>query len=186
MPFSSEHGVIYGDDARSPSQWARTTFCTWLASKLNAPEGPYATGLGITAGRQAIVSDNVGRLKRMYSLASSPPAVGVIQGPVDSGRSGKKINDIVYRGARHEMTLELDMGVKDRAPGVDDQSERSDDSLLAGFVADAVRRGFKELYALGINNSDMQADLEKQRAGEGRHPHIFTFFIVTLDDWAPG
>jgi hypothetical protein len=186
MPFDGTHGVVYGDDARKVPQWARGAFCAWLAGKLNDADGPYADGLGITAERQAVVTDNRLVAREQYSAAGSPPVVFVAQGSVEATPSGKRIGGVSYRGTRYEIAMELDMGISDKTPDEDDETaEVRDDSLLASFVSDAVERGRAELDALGLNNGDLKADTEKQRAGEGRYPHRLKCFCLGLNDWAP-
>lgn len=186
MPYDSTQKVIWGPDALTPEKWARKTFCDWLMARLNDAEGPYAAPLGLTAEREAIVTDNGQIAKAMYDDENSPPVVSVMQGPVDGIDFDREIAGATYKGRHIDLQCILDMGVRDAQPNTDNVAmQRADDSNLAGFVADAVRRGFNPLNLLGLFNCEIEPDTEKQRAGQGRHPMQLTFFIQTLDDWTP-
>ncbi len=177
MPFDSTIKAIRGDDAKTPLDFTRKTFCTWLAAKLNDANGPYATALKVTPVRRAFVVEDAEIARAMYRRKDAPPVASLVQGPSDS--MDWWVGD--ERGERIEIEWMLDCGVADTTPTDDDLAlERRDDSNLAGFVRDAVKRGFDELNALGLFNLDIEPDTEKQRAGEGRHPHKITLFVRVL------
>jgi hypothetical protein len=180
--------VAYGINARIPAEWARLRFCAWLEGKLNDTAGPYFEALRLKLTppdeRRAIVTDNRKIARAMYSRATSPPVVMVSSLPSDDWMlSGQKIEGVFHHGKRHELSFDIDMGINDATPGqVDVVSEERDDALLAAFVADAVREGYDELAQIGLNHAVM---VPTNNAGNGRHPHRMTFFVITLDDWAP-
>ncbi|MBW3635754.1 MAG: hypothetical protein KY445_04710 [Armatimonadetes bacterium] len=182
MPFDLTHGVVYGDDAKTPLKWARETFCEWLAAKLNDPGGPYAAALGVTAERPAFVLENAAIAQAMYRRADAPPVVSVSQGPVNSMDWRKDIDGVERNGRRIEIECTLGMGVADRTPDDDDvAAERSDDNNLAGFVCDIIGDQWEDLETIGLFNAAIDPDPE---AGV-KHPQKLTFFIRTLRDWTP-
>ena len=181
MPFDSAIKAVRGDDAKAPLDWARRTFCEWLASKLNDADGDYASALNVSTGRPAFVLEDAAIARSMYRRADSPPVVSLVQGPSDSSDWFKTVDGVEIKGERITLDWTLDCGVADTTPTDDDLAlERRDDSNLAAFVRDAVKRGFDELNALGLFNLDIEPDTEKQRAGQGRHPHAITLFIRVL------
>lgn len=195
MPYNDTHKLIYGKDARKVPQWARGVFCAWLAEKLNDATGPYYDDLQLTSERKAVVTDNSKTANAVYSDTKNPPVVFAQQGVVENRRYQKRVESQTYEGQRYEITLELDMGISNTQPEIindepipnDDATDLvRDDSLLASFVADAVRRGLSELDDLGLFNTNLVADLEKQRAGVGRYPHRLTFFCVAIEQHPAG
>jgi hypothetical protein len=184
MPFDATIKALVGDEATAPLEWARGVLCQWLADKLNDPLGPYAGKLGITATRKAIVSDNGEIVAAMYGRKDSPPVVSLLQGPSNARQWYCLVGEQEREGERVEVEWTLDMGVNDAEPDEDDVAlQRSDDANLAGFVRDALRRGYIELNGLGLFNLDIEPDAEKQRAGQMRNPHAVTFFLRLLYDF---
>lgn len=195
MPFNETYGVIYGKDARKVEKWARGTFCTWLAAQLNDVGGPYYDDLGLTTSRKAVVTDNVSEARANYVPGSTTPVVFAQQGDVESRRYQKRVEGQPYEGQRYEITLELDMGIEstpleiindEPVPNDSAIDLVNDDSLLVSFVRDAVRRGLSDLDDLGLFNTNLIADLEKQRAGVGRYPHRLTFFCTAIETHPAG
>ena len=170
MPFDPQTKTVVGADARRAKTWAIRTFCAWLESELNAE--PYASDLGLTDERKAIVTNNREIAGALYSDEQSPPVVIVRDGPVVTSVNGRRM-----------MTLLLDMGVRDMAPDDDNAIDEAEaDSMLVDFVFDAIESNYQTLADLGLNNTDLQADAERQRAGSERNPHTLTFFVCVQKD----
>lgn len=170
MPFDTQTKTLTGAEARRAKTWAKRTFCDWLESVLNAE--PYASELGLTEQRKAVVTDNAEIGGALYSEEDSPPVVLVTKTTVETGVNGRRM-----------MTLYLDMGVRDAAPNSDNAFDEADgDEMLVDFVFDAINKNFQALADLGLNNSDLQADAERQRAGAERNPHTLTFFVCVQQD----
>ncbi len=181
MPFDPTVKAVRGDDAKTPLSWARTTFCEWLAGKLNDQNGEYATALNVSSARPAFVLEDAEMARAMYRRTDAPPVVSIVQGPSDSMLWRKTVGRQVLEGERISLEWTLDCGVRDQTSDEDDLAlERRDDSNLAGFVRDAVKRGYFELDSLGLFDLNIEPDSEKQRAGQGRHPHAITLFIRVL------
>lgn len=192
MPINIAEKVAWGEGARAPGQWARARFCRWLSDTLNDPAGPYVVPLGLRVvppfsadapQRKAVVTDNVAIARRLYAQKTSPPVVLVRSGTEsDWILSGRKIEGVWYDGKRYNLTFNLDMGIKDAVPtDIDVKREERDDLMLASFVNDAVRDGYDQLGQIGLNHAILRPD----DAGNGRHPHKMSFFVIALDNWAP-
>ena len=186
MPFDSLAKALIGEDARTPLDWARKTFCVWLSAKLNDANGPYASVLGVNSSRPAFVLEDTAILRAMYKRADKPPVVGLMQGPSEWADWQKSLQGQVFEGKRIGIEWDLDCGVGDRSPTEDDlAAERADDSNLASFVQDAVESAHYELDTLGLFDVNIEPDTEKQKGGQGRHPHKITLFIRTLPSYVP-
>ena len=182
MPFDATEGAIYGTDAVTPAAWARVEFCNWLGAKLNDESGPYASGLGVTAQRKTIVTENGRRASVAYSHTLKPPVIEVTQGPIDEMDWRKQIGSTIYNGQRLMIECALDCGVGDRTPTQDNiQTERDDENNLVGFLTDAITQGYSELSALGLMNVIIAPNGERG----GRNPQKLTFHLRTLRDWEP-
>lgn len=170
MPFDPQTKTVVGADARRAKTWAIRTFCEWLEGELNAE--PYASALGLSDERRATVTDNQEIAGALYSDSTSPPVVIVRNGTVETGVNGRRL-----------MTLQLDMGVRDMAPDDDNAMDEAEaDSMLVDFVFDAIESNYQTLADLGLNNTELSADAERQRAGNERNPHTLTFFVCVQKD----
>ena len=49
--------------------------------------------------------------------------------------------------------------------------------MLVDFVSDAIENNYQVLADIGLNNTELTADAERQRAGNERNPHTLTFFV---------
>ena len=172
MPLDPQTLCLTGKDAMRPKSWATQTFCDWLAAILNDTSGPYADELGVTEERQTIVTDNLEIGSAMFKQKQSPPVVLVMKGESEQMMCGEVA-----------ITLQLDMGVRDRLTDDDIQGnenvivEAQSNEMLTDFVAHAINSNYKQLCAIGLHNPMLTTDAERQRAGQERNPHTLNFFV---------
>jgi hypothetical protein len=196
MPLETTHKVFYGSEARRIRSAARNAFVSWLDGKLNDPEGDYYEALGLGTPLEdgedgevleVIVTGSAKHAARLFDGADGTPVVYVRLGPSEEWMPyGQTIDGVTRKGKRHEITLDVDMGINE----VDSDNENAlteaeNDSELADFVLDAISKGGSELADVGLHNVEVKPDTENQRAGVGRNPHIVKFFAISLDNYNP-
>lgn len=190
MPFDADHGVFYGADSLNIGGATQAAFVAWLSAQL---EDADLSGLALQDGKEARVVKSGATAAALFKQGHA--VVVVTQGPEESRPSGRTIGGTdgsrtYYRGARHELTLDLDMGVGyDSATtdgeGITPGEEEGRDNALAGLLGGLVRRGWNALSELGLNDPQLEADAEAQRDGSKRNPHSLTFFSLSLDTYSP-
>ncbi len=184
MPYDAKNRVLWGEDSIFFRSYSRRVFREWLEAKINAVQGQYRDALKLTDGRETVVTDVREIAKAVFQQKSAPPVVMVLQGQAIGTESGRTIDGERYNGANFSVTLNLDMGINETLRP-DPQREYEDDSRLADAVLHAVRTGAGELAKFGLFNAVIEADQERARAGDGRHPHIVTFDLSVLDGFQP-
>lgn len=165
-----------GTQAQRISETAQNIFMDYLRGKLNAT--PYST----TLGKAVFVVPSEEEAAAHYAGGSNGnPFVEVLLGEDNRTRWGKVVNGVHKPGSRHEMTFLLDMSMSDHAASqTAPAGGPAKDRLLVDAVRDIIETGYDALWALGLEEIEITAEPESQRAATKRNPHTVATAVYTL------